>query len=196
MQRRRLLVSNNPWPTFRWWATGSLVATLILAACTSGGELREPFGPESEVRIGFFDFSATSDGSTGPSVCATRQGVRLESVEILESEGAIELIGAVEISGDIHEGDFLGAVYGFPPDDWADSDPLGSSDVPQCDETDPDSVMQVILGVRRTQPTGGELRGVIVTYRSGDRRGKLEIPGFSVVVCGDQGQYCDHLSSP
>ncbi|NOY54414.1 MAG: hypothetical protein GXP34_00300 [Actinobacteria bacterium] len=195
MQRRTLLESSDPWLTVWRWIAGPLLAILVLASCAQSAELRGRLEPESVVTIGFDDFSSTSVGSTGHSVCATGPGVFLESVDALKIDGAAELIGAVEISGVVQRDGFIGAVYGFPPEGWA-SDALGTYAVPECDPTSPDSVTQVVLGVRRTEPTGGAIRGVSITYRSGGRTGTLEIPNFHITLCGDDGRYCeDELSS-
>ena len=168
---------------------------MAVTSCTRSGQsgtLHALIETDSVVTVGFTDFSGISDGAAGLFVCATGPGVFLESVAPLDIEGSAELLGAVELSGAAGEDGFIGASYGFPPENVS-HDALGTKAVAECSGT---SVTQVVVGVRRTATTGGALRGISLTYRSDGQRRALEVPNFHITLCGDQGQHCEPQASP
>ncbi len=190
--RRRLFRRRGPRSTAWRRTAGLLLVAVAVTSCTQNGVLRALVETDSVVTVGFSDFSDTSDGAAGLFVCATGPGVFLESVEPLDIEGSAKLLGAVELSGTAEEDGFIGASYGFPPE-HVSHDALGTKAVAECSDT---PVTQVVVGARRTATTGGAIRGISVTYRSGGHRRTLEVPNFHVSLCGDQGQYCESQASP
>ncbi len=164
--------------------------TVAVTSCARGGTLEARIQPGSVVTIGFRDFSGTTDAAAGLFVCATGPGVLLESVEPMIVEGSAELLGAVERSGTNQEERFIGAAYRYPPGRGEDNDPLGTTAVSACDEPS-SAVTQIVVGARRTTPAGGAIRGISITYRSGERRETLDIPNFHIRLCGDHDHDCE-----
>ncbi|MEX0864531.1 MAG: hypothetical protein WD269_06610 [Acidimicrobiia bacterium] len=160
-----------------------LLLGLVLSACRQpeGGTL---VSGQSEIN-GFRDFSSGPDKSFGIFVCASGGPVTLESAEATTSEGAIEVLGALHLSA---EDGFVGAVDGFPPQGLqpdAYEEIEGAHVTTACDEEDPASRDQVILGVSRTGPGGGVIRSVTINYEGGS----LEAD-YTIVLCGDQLEFC------
>ena len=160
-----------------------LLLGLVLSACSQreGGTL---VSGQSEIN-GFRDFSSGRDKSFGIFVCASGGPVTLDSAEATTSEGAIEVLGALHLSA---EDGFVGAVDGFPPQGLgsdAYQEVKGAVVSSNCEDETPETRDQVILGVSRTGPGGGVIRSVTINYEGGS----LEAD-YTIVLCGDQLEYC------
>ena len=162
---------------------------MVLSACgdDGGGTLQAIIEPEGET-AGFGDFTTGRDKSFGIFVCSNEGAVELESIEVIETEGDIEFLGAmVYTSPDM----FVGATHGYPPDglDVARTEPLEGAVVDSdCDDPDGDDRVQLLVGAERTSTGGGVIDGLLVQTSGGE----LEIP-FIILLCGDELEWCEVL---
>lgn len=139
--------------------------------------------------VGFQDFSQGSEKSFGIFVCVTDQDVVLESVEAMSSEGDIEIIGATLYVADDA---FVGAINDYPPRGLSESflsEIPGAVVMTEC-ESDGDR-SQVIVGATRTGVAGGIIEGIRINYEGGS----LEVSDYNIILCGDQGEYCEDVNS-
>ena len=164
------------------------VLAVILAACggAGGGSLQANVDPEREI-VGFHDFTQGPDKSFGIFICANGGEVILESVEVIGQEGAVELLGGV-----VYEAteDFVGALDGFPPTGQlagVATDINGAIVTTDCEDPEPAKRTQLLIGVERTGSGGGMIDGVRVGYRGGE----LEVADYTIILCGDQLEYCE-----
>lgn len=171
--------------------------SLSLAACngdeaetaqTQAPDERPPLVSVEPRTLGFNDFSAGTEKSFGIFVCITDEEVALESVQAMSSEGEIEVLG-----GFLYEAEdgFVGAVDGFPPkglDESFLSEIPGATVVTHCDA---ETRSQVVLGANRTGPGGGLIEGVRVNYDGGS----LDVPDYSIILCGDNQEFCEDVGS-
>lgn len=171
--------------------------SLALAACngdeagteqTQAPDEKPPLVSVEPKTLGFKDFSAGTEKSFGLFVCITDEEVALESVHAMSSEGEIEILG-----GFLYEAEdgFVGAVDGFPPSGLDESfltEIPGATVVTLCDA---ETRSQVVLGANRTGPGGGVIEGVRVTYDGGS----LEVPDYSIILCGDNQEFCEDVDS-
>lgn len=138
--------------------------------------------------VGFNDFSEGTEKSFGIFVCVTDADVVLESVEPISVEGDIEVIGAV-----LYEADnaFVGAIHDFPPrglsQDYLTEIP-GATVATACDD---DARSQVVVGANRTGDGGGVIEGIRINYEGG----ALEVGDYRIILCGDEGEYCENVNS-
>lgn len=182
-----------------------VVMSLVLAACDSGeadtgdaatttslGLEVDPTAPLISLEagtVGFQDFSQGNEKSFGLFVCVTGDDVELESVEPIASEGDIEVIGATLY---VAEDAFVGAINDYPPRGLSESflnDIPGAVVTTPCDSDGDRS--QVIVGTNRTGAGGGKIEGIRINYSGG----ALDIGGYNIILCGDQGEYCENVNS-
>lgn len=140
--------------------------------------------------VGFHDFTAGPEKSFGIFVCASGGEVVLESVEPIEADGQIEMLGAV-----VHESStgFVGADNGFPPDALAGTAIIeinGAVVSTSCDEPAPETRTQVVVGVSRAGPSGGTIEGVRINHRNGS----LNVGGYVIILCGDEMERCEDFA--
>jgi hypothetical protein len=115
--------------------------------------------------------------------------VTLTGVEAMSVEGGIELLGGYVFVAS--EG-FLTAVDGFPPtglDEDAYEPIAGAKVLTDCAEEDPEVKTQLIVGAGRSESEGGRIEGIRILYEGGS----LEIPDYSIVLCGDEMEHCEDL---
>jgi hypothetical protein len=112
---------------------------------------------------------------------------RLESVRILGVTGGLKLLGVRSrlVPDEQGKGIFVG-ILGYPPPDWA-SKPLDSQrDVPVgktfFENGSPKEGLELVIGVRATQPGVARARGVEFTYKVGGHRYR-EVDNGSMYVC-------------
>lgn len=161
------------------------LAALLLVSCAGQAALRT----DERGVVGFEDFSKGSDKSFGLFVCVEGGEVSLRSVETMSVDGDIELLGGYLF---IASEGFLSAVDGFPPtglDESAYVDVDHGVVSTDCDDADPEMKTQVIIGARRTSPSGGRIDGIRIKYSGGT----LAIPGYSIALCGDELEHCEDL---
>jgi hypothetical protein len=156
----------------------------LLSACGSddGGTL---VSGQAEIN-GFRDFTNGSDKSFGIFLCAQGGPVTLESAEATTQEGSIEVLGALHLSA---ADGFVGAVDGFPPEGLsadAYEDVEGAQVTTDCDQEDPETRDQLVLGVSRTGVDGGVIHSVTINYRGGSIDAD-----YTIVLCGDLLEYCE-----
>lgn len=166
---------------------GVALAAVVLGACGgNGASLQANIDPEGET-VGFHDFSRGTDKSFGIFICTSGGEVTLKSVEAMVLEGQVDLMGGLVYEADDR---FVGAAHGFPPDGI---DPNLLRDVDgavvsiDCEDAEQGSRTQLLLGVNRLGPGGGTIEGVRVRHGSG----VLDIPDFSIILCGDESEYCE-----
>jgi hypothetical protein len=167
----------------------SLMA-LALASCApdpGAGTLEAIIEPEGET-AGFGDFTTGRDKTFGIFVCSNDGPVELQSIEAVLTDGNIEFLGAmVYTSADR----FVGATHGYPPDglDGARIEPLEGAVIDSdCEDPTGDQRVQLLVGAERTASGGGVIDGLVLDTSGGD----LDIP-FTVLLCGDELQYCEVL---
>jgi hypothetical protein len=139
--------------------------------------------------VGFQDFSQGAEKSFGIFVCVTDEEVVLESVEAMSSKGDIEVIGATLYVADDA---FVGAINDYPPRGLSESflrEIPGAVVVTSCGSEDDRS--QVIVGASRTGNEGGIIKGIRINYEGGS----LEVSEYNIILCGDEGEYCENVSS-
>jgi hypothetical protein len=156
----------------------------LLSACgaTEAGTL---VATQSEIN-GFRDFSNGTDKSFGIFLCTDGGPVTLESAEATASEGSIEVLGALHLAA--MDG-FVGAVDGFPPEGLvtgAYQEIEGAEVTTDCEEENPETRDQVILGVSRTGIGGGVIHSVTVNYEGGSVEAD-----YTIVLCGDLMEFCE-----
>jgi hypothetical protein len=185
--------------------TSLMLLSLLLAACngeeagTEDASETETTTTEVEVDgplvsteagvVGFQDFSQGTEKSFGIFVCVTDEDVVLESVEAMSSEGDIEVIGATLYVADDA---FVGAINDFPPRGLSEaflSDIPGAVVMTGCESGSDRS--QVIVGASRTGTAGGIIEGIRINYEGGS----LEVSEYNIVLCGDEGEYCENVNS-
>lgn len=180
-------------------ATLAIVAllTLSLTACNGdeagtdenqeSGESPPLVAVEPRTR-GFTDFSAGTEKSFGLFVCITDGEVALESVEAMSSDGEIEVLGGFLFEA---EDGFVGAVNGFPPSGLLESALVEISVATVVTPCDAETRSQVVVGANRTGPGGGVIEGVRINYDGGS----LEVPDYNILLCGDNGEFCEDVDS-
>lgn len=180
-------------------ATLAIIAllTLALAACNGDDagtdEAQESAESPPLVAVeprtrGFNDFSAGTEKSFGIFVCITDEEVALESVEAMSSDGEIEVLG-----GFLYEAEdgFVGALDGFPPTGLQESAVIEISVATVVTPCDSETRSQVVVGAKRTGPGGGVIEGVRLNYDGGS----LEVPDYNILLCGDNGEFCEDVDS-
>ena len=182
-----------------------VVATALLAtACESGEEAGTSEGATSTSTansnrqgplvspdagtVGFQDFSEGTEKSFGIFVCTVDEDVVIESVEAMSADGEIAVIGAV-----LYEADdgFVGAIHDFPPRGLSEdffSEIPGATVGTVCDS---DTRSQVVVGASRTGVGGGVIEGIRINYEGGS----LDVADYRIILCGDEGEYCDNIDS-
>ena len=160
---------------------------ILTAACGGGGGTLES---DDIGIVGFHDFSSGPEKSFGIFVCASGGEVVLESVEPIESEGEIEMLGAVVYESSTG---FVGADNGFPPDVLAGTETAeinGAVVTTPCNEAAPETRTQVVVGVTRTGPSGGTIDGVRINHGNGS----LDVDGYVIILCGDEMERCEDFA--
>ncbi len=163
---------------------------LVLNSCASEPMASDALSAEIDGGgqvVGFLHFDNGSDKSFGLFVCATEDGVTLDSIESISARGEIELIGGL-----VYEAadDFVGAVDGFPPSGIATDTFTTLEDgvvSTKCGDEATETRTQVVVGAERTGPGGGMIEGLRIYHDDGF----LDIGGFTIVLCGDQYEYCE-----
>lgn len=182
-----------------------LVITSLLAAACEGGEetgtaegvtttstaepqIEGPLVSPDAGTVGFQDFSEGTEKSFGIFVCTVDEDVVLESVEAMSAEGEIAVIGAI-----LYEADdgFVGAIHDFPPRGLSEeffTDIPGATVGTVCDSV---TRSQVVVGASRTGAGGGVIEGIRINYEGGS----LDVADYRIILCGDEGEYCDNIDS-
>lgn len=192
-----------PWLRRAVLAT-TLLMSLVLAACdgeeagtaqadpistTTSLEVEAPLVSSETGTVGFQDFSQGLEKSFGIFVCVTDEDVVLESVEAISSKGDIEVIGATLYVADDA---FVGAINDYPPRGLSES---FLSEIPGAVVTTACSAegdrSQVIVGAARTGTGGGVIEGIRIHYQGG----ALEVEDYNIILCGDDGEYCENVNS-
>ncbi len=178
------------------------VASLWIAACEGGEEAADaadvattsqtdveaPLVSSEAGTVGFQDFSEGTEKSFGIFVCITDVEVVIESVEAISADGDIAMLGAV-----LYEADdaFVGAIHDFPPrgldEDFLTAIPGATVDT-ACDS---ETRSQVVVGASRTGAGGGMIEGIRINYQGGS----LDVADYRIILCGDEGEYCDVIDS-
>jgi hypothetical protein len=112
----------------------------------------------------------------------------LQEVTPISSEGEIEFLGARVYTSPEN---FVGAADGFPAEDIDQSrlEPAQGAVIDSdCDETDGDNRVQIIVGAERKGPGGGSVAGFTLRWEGGS----VEVP-FTVLLCGDELEFCEAL---
>ncbi len=180
------------------------VFAVVTAACAGGDEpasvddvtATSQADPETEAplmsseagTVGFQDFSEGTEKSFGIFVCVTDADVVIDSVEAMSSEGDIELIGAILYEA---EDGFVGAIHDFPPRGLSEdffTDIPGATVATPCDS---ETRSQVVVGASRTGSGGGLIEGIRINYRGGS----LDVADYRIILCGDDGEFCDDVDS-
>ena len=182
-----------------------LVATALLATACEGGEEADsaesasttsaasadtegPLVSPDAGTVGFQDFSEGTEKSFGIFVCTVDEDVVIESVEAMSAEGEIAVIGAI-----LYEADdgFVGAIHDFPPrglgEDFFTEIP-GATVGTLCDSA---TRSQVVVGASRTGVGGGVIEGIRINYEGGS----LDVADYRIILCGDEGEYCENIDS-
>ena len=191
-------------PMSRVLVTAIVLMSLVVAACDDGEtgiteadgavtttetETDAPLVSREAGIVGFQDFSQGTEKSFGIFVCVTDEDVVLESVEAMSSEGDIEVIGATLYVADDA---FVGAINDFPPRGLSESflsEIPGAVVMTDCGSEGDRS--QVIVGADRTGPGGGIIEGIRINYEGGS----LEVGDYNIILCGDEGEYCENVNS-
>ena len=195
----------NPWRSRKGrLAIMLLIMSVVAAACEGGEEANTAESatttstaePETEGplvspdagTVGFQDFSEGTEKSFGIFVCTVDQDVVIESVEAISAEGEIAVIGAI-----LYEADdgFVGAIHDFPPRGLSEdffSDIPGATVGTVCDS---ETRSQVVVGASRTGEGGGVIEGIRINYEGGS----LDVADYRIILCGDDGEYCDNIDS-
>ncbi len=177
------------------------VVALSVAACEGGEEAADaadvatttpdaegPLVSSEAGTVGFQDFSEGTDKSFGIFVCTTDAAVEIESVEAISAEGEIAMIGAVLYQADDA---FVGAIHDFPPRgldlEFLTEIPGATVDT-LCDS---ETRSQVVVGASRTGAGGGMIEGIRINYAGGS----LDVADYRIILCGDEGEYCDVIDS-
>jgi hypothetical protein len=170
---------------------GGVLVAIVVAAC-GGSEPSDALATAAvpDEVVGFLDFTNGEDKTFGIFVCATDGDVTLESVETIELEGEIELLGGLVYKA---EGAYVGAVDGFPPtglDDDTLTGIAGGVVSIGCDDSDSEQRTQVLVGVNRVGPAGGTISGIRIIHDDGF----LEITDYTIILCGDDLEYCEEYA--
>ena len=165
------------------------VSALTIVACSESaaeGTLQAIVDEEGET-VGFGSFSQGTDKSFGIFICSEGRA-EIESVEAVSTEGNVEFLGALVYTSDDQ---FVGAAHGWPAD-GLDEEKLEPADGAVveigCDSPEGAERVQLVVGTERTGAGGGVVDGIRVKTAGGD----LEIP-FTILLCGDNLEYCDVL---
>ncbi|MBW3667320.1 MAG: hypothetical protein KY394_06975 [Actinobacteria bacterium] len=165
-----------------------LLLGLLAAACAGGnGATLES---DDVGIVGFHDFASGPEKSFGIFVCASGGDVELQSVEPIEAEGEIEMLGAI-----MHESSagFVGADNGFPPEVLEGTEIVaveGAVVTTPCDEAAPETRTQVVVGVSRSGPSGGTIEGVRINHENGS----LDVAGYVIILCGEEMERCEDFA--
>lgn len=191
-------------PMSRVLGTAIALMSLVVAACdgeeagTAGPneadttvvtETDAPLVSREAGIVGFQDFSQGTEKSFGIFVCVTDEDVVIESVEAMSSDGDIEVIGATLY---VAEDAFVGAINDFPPRGLSESflsEIPGAVVMTDCESEGDRS--QVIVGANRTGAGGGIIEGIRINYEGGS----LEVGDYNIILCGDDGEYCENVNS-
>jgi hypothetical protein len=140
--------------------------------------------------VGFFDFTNGTDKTFGVFVCISAEEVVLDTVEAINVDGEIELLGGL-----VYEADdgYIGAVDGFPPavlseDTLTGIDGAVVSTI--CDDSDAAHRTQLLIGANRVGPGGGSIEGIRIIHDDGF----LEIADYTIILCGDNLEYCEEYA--
>jgi hypothetical protein len=112
---------------------------------------------------------------------------KLESVRLLGVTAGLELIGIRSrlVPDEQGKGIFVGIV-GYPPPDWSSQSLETQHEVPVAktffENGGPQEGLELVIGVRATQPGVARARGVEFTYKIGGRRYR-EVDNGSMYVC-------------
>lgn len=172
---------------FRKIALIAVVAALSLSACSSSDPSTLKVitdGPGA----GFGQFKTGGDKTFGFFICSTRGPVELESIELVGSEGEVELMGGLVYTTSER---FVGATDGFPPEgiDEALTEPMDGAVVDiKCLEPEGAERVQLLLGLNRTGNGGGKIDGFIVHSDTED----VEVD-YRILLCGDELEFCEDL---
>lgn len=182
-----------------------LTVVAVLAAACAGGDQADSVGDVATTSetdrsadgplvsseagtVGFQDFSEGTEKSFGIFVCVTDTDVVIDSVEAMSAEGDIELIGAILYEA---EDGFVGAIHDFPPrglsEDFFTEIP-GATVATACDSA---TRSQVVVGASRTGSGGGLIEGIRINYQGGS----LDVADYRIILCGDDGEFCDDVDS-
>ena len=166
---------------------GGVLVAIVVAGC-GGSEPSDALATAAvpDEVVGFLDFTNGEDKSFGIFVCATDGEVTLDSVEAIELEGEIELLGGLVYKA---SGAYVGAVDGFPPtglDDDTLTEIAGAGVSTGCDDSDSEQRTQVLVGVNRVGSAGGTISGIRIIHDDGF----LEITDYTIILCGDDLEYC------
>lgn len=180
------------------------VVAILAAACASGDQAESvagvtttseadpssdgPLASSEAGTVGFQDFSEGTEKSFGIFVCVTDTDVVIDSVEAMSAEGDIELIGAILYEA---EDGFVGAIHDFPPRGLSEdsfTEIPGATVETSCDST---TRSQVVVGASRTGTGGGLIEGIRINYRGGS----LDVADYRIILCGDDGEFCDGIDS-
>lgn len=181
----------NTTNAFRSIIGGFLVAAVV-ASCGGDPEPSDALAAATDPDevVGFHDFTNGTDKTFGIFVCTTDGDVVLDSVEAIELEGEIELLGSL-----LYEASdgYVGAVDGYPPT-GLDDDNLSGTDggivSTECDDEDTEQLTQVLVGTNRVGSSGGTIDGIRIIHDDGF----LEIPNYTIVLCGDDNEHCEEYA--
>lgn len=178
---------------------GSLLLAIVVASCGGGAEpsdaLAVAIDPakdkvvEDQV-VGFLDFTNGTKKTFGVFVCARAGEVVLESVEAIELEGEIELLGSLLYKA---TDEYVGAIDGYPPtglDDGTLTGIEGGIVSNDCDDSDTDPRTQILVGANRVGSTGGTIKGIRIIHDDGF----LDVPDYTIILCGDDYEYCEEYA--
>jgi len=170
---------------------GSALIALFVVACSApqASDALKAVDDPDEV-VGFFDFTNGTDKTFGVFVCSSAEEVVLDTVEAINVDGEIELLGGlVYEANDGH----VGAVDGFPPAGLSEDTLTGIEGAVVstiCDDSDPAHRTQVLIGANRVGPGGGSIEGIRIIHDDGF----LEITDYTIILCGDDLEYCEEYA--
>jgi hypothetical protein len=171
--------------------TGGALMVLLFAACgtpQASDALRALNDPDEVV--GFLDFTNGTDKTFGIFVCSSATEVTLDSVEAINLDGEIELLGGLVYEA--NDG-YVGAVDGFPPTGLSEDTVTGVEGAVVstiCDDPDPTLRTQLLVGANRVGAAGGTIQGIRIIHDDGF----LEIPDYTIILCGDDLEYCEQYA--
>ncbi|MEE8374932.1 MAG: hypothetical protein V3S26_01250, partial [Acidimicrobiia bacterium] len=88
---------------------------------------------------------------------------------------------------------YVGAVDGFPPTGLSEDTltGIGGAVVSTiCDDSEPAHRTQVLVGANRVGPGGGMIQGIRIIHNDGF----LEIIDYTIILCGDDLEYCEEYA--
>lgn len=165
---------------------------IIISACGGGPSASDSLTAltDPDEVVGFLDFTNGTDKTFGIFVCASADEVTLDSVEAINIEGEIELLGGLVYEA--NDG-YVGAVDGFPPTGLSEdtlTDIEGAVVSTTCEDPDPVKRTQVLVGANKVGPGGGSIQGIRIIHDDGF----LEIADYTIILCGDDLEYCEEYA--